>query len=485
MRGVLKTILAAVVAAAFFLGVGMSANAGGAEGTDPSGYDPARNLYYTYWWNSATDKSEKTEWQWDYDYVEVDGKYRNVTLLKNTKTEKVLKNGWYIVDEEYAYFDENGYVTYGFIGGRESKGAGWVLGYKTLYADKNTWKMDYMDRVKVQPVKYGWIKDAKGYRYGGSGYNYDGEYITWYLKGKVDYIKKEVDRDIVQIDGKKYLIEADGYLASEGWFDDGFKIDGKWESRWKYVTADGSLAEGWQDINGTYYYFDENNEMVTSQVIDGYYIGEDGTLMSEGWYNDWFWTDEKKGEWEDNWLYINADGSVTTGWAEIGGYWYYFGDGDYDYGSMSSDSVADGYYLTSDGTLATGGWYKYWYWIDSEKGEWDYDWVYTDENGYCYNGWNQIDGSWYYFVTKQDSYEGEGKTYYYWYSYMVKEQYIDGYYLGKDGVMDGSATAAWYQDDKGWYYMDTNGWYPSDTFYMIDGVSYEFDADGYMKTDSE
>ena len=100
MRGVLKTILAAVVAAAFFLGVGMSANAGGASGDNPSGYDPARNWYYTCWWNSATDKSEKTEWQWDYDYVEVDGKYRNVTLLKNTKTKKVLKNGWYIVDED-------------------------------------------------------------------------------------------------------------------------------------------------------------------------------------------------------------------------------------------------------------------------------------------------------------------------------------------------------------------------------------------------
>lgn len=80
----------------------------------------------------------------------------------------------------------------------------------------------------------------------------------------------------------------------------------------------------------------------------------------------------------------------------------------------------------------------------------------------------------------QDSYEADGKTHYYWYSYMVKEQYVDGYYLGKDGVMDGSATAAWYQDDKGWYYMDTNGWYPSDTSYIIDGYTYAFDANGYM-----
>ncbi|MCR5214911.1 MAG: hypothetical protein K6E10_10900 [Eubacterium sp.] len=475
-KGFLRTIITTAVASMIFLGAGIDAQAGGAIGHDSSGYDAKYDMYYTSYWNKEKEDSEHTDWQWDYDYVEVDGEGKSVKLLKNEKTGQILKNGWYIVNEEETYFDENGYAYTGFINGRESGDAGWGLDYQTLYKEKNDFK-DWHEKYKAEKVRYDWIKDDKGFRYGASGYDYNGEYVTCYLKGDVDWYEDNKTWMTAMIDGKTYRFEADGYLSAEGWFDGGYKDSEGWNSCWKYVTSDGSLARGWTEIDGSYYYFDYYYNMVTDSVVDGYYLDENGNFMSEGWFNNWFWTDKEKGEWEDEWLYINSDGSVATGWNKIGENWYYFDEVD---GSMYTNRVADGYYLTEDGTLATGGWYKDWNWIDTETGEWDYQWVYTDSNGYCYNGWNQIDGSWYYFETGQDSYTIEGVTYYYWYSYLCEDQYVDGYYVGSDGVMDTSATADWYQDDKGWYFMDSNGWYPSDTSYVIDGEWYSFDANGYL-----
>ena len=305
------------------------------------------------------------------------------------------------------------------------------------------------------------------------------EYGTHYLKGDVDWYEDDKDYMIVNIDGKNYRINADGYVAGEGWFDDGVKVGEEWYPRWKYVTSDGSLASGWTEIDGVWYFFSyDTNEMYTSRVVEGYFVDGNGTLMSEGWYNNWWWLDESKGEWQDNWLYIKSDGSVVTGWTEIDGYWYYFDD---ESGMMYSNRTQDGYFLTEDGTMATGGWYSDWYWIDESTGLWDYQWVYTYSDGSLASGWTEIDGSWYYFYTGKDSYELDGTQHYYWYSYMASEEYVDGYYLGSNGVMDGSATAAWYQDDNGWYFEDESNWYPASQWFKINGKWYYFNSEGYLE----
>ena len=153
-----------------------------------------------------------------------------------------------------------------------------------------------------------------------------------------------------------------------------------WESIgniYRYRGKDGKIVTGWQQIDGSWYYFKENGDMATGVVdINGakYCFDEDGVML--------------------------------TGWKQIDGKWYYLGDD----GTAKSDSQSiDGkqYYFGDDGVMLTG-----WQQIDGK-------WYYILDSGELSTGWKEIAGKWYYFASN-----GEMKT----------DQYIDGYYVGADGV---------------------------------------------------
>ena len=153
-----------------------------------------------------------------------------------------------------------------------------------------------------------------------------------------------------------------------------------WESVgniYRYRGKDGKIVTGWQQIDGSWYYFKENGDMATGVAdINGvkYCFDEDGVML--------------------------------TGWKQIDGKWYYFGD---DGAARSSSQTIDGkqYYFGDDGAMLIG-----WQQIDGK-------WYYISDSGELSTGWKEIDGKWYYFASN-----GEMKT----------DQYIDGYYVGADGV---------------------------------------------------
>ena len=153
-----------------------------------------------------------------------------------------------------------------------------------------------------------------------------------------------------------------------------------WESIgniYRYRGKDGKIVTGWQQIDGSWYYFKENGDMATGVVnINGvkYCFDEDGVML--------------------------------TGWQQIDGKWYYLGD---DGAAKSGSQSIDGkqYYFGDDGAMLTG-----WQQIDGK-------WYYILDSGELSTGWKEIDGKWYYFASN-----GEMKT----------DQYIDGYYVGADGV---------------------------------------------------
>ena len=154
-----------------------------------------------------------------------------------------------------------------------------------------------------------------------------------------------------------------------------------WESVgniYRYRGKDGKIVTGWQQIDGSWYYFKENGDMATGvDDINGvkYCFDEDGVML--------------------------------TGWQQIDGKWYYFGDdGAVKSGSQSIDGKQ--YYFGDDGAMLTG-----WQQIDGK-------WYYILDSGELSTGWKEIDGKWYYFASN-----GEMKT----------DQYIDGYYVGAEGVM--------------------------------------------------
>ena len=146
---------------------------------------------------------------------------------------------------------------------------------------------------------------------------------------------------------------------------------------YRYRGKDGKIVTGWQQIDGSWYYFKENGDMATGVAdINGvkYCFDEDGVML--------------------------------TGWQQIDGKWYYLGD---DGAAKSGSQSIDGkqYYLGDDGAMLTG-----WQQIDGK-------WYYISDSGELSTGWKEIDGKWYYFASN-----GEMKT----------DQYIDGYYVGADGV---------------------------------------------------
>ena len=153
-----------------------------------------------------------------------------------------------------------------------------------------------------------------------------------------------------------------------------------WESVgniYRYRGKDGKIVTGWQQIDGSWYYFKENGDMATGVAnINGvkYCFDEDGVML--------------------------------TGWQQINGKWYYLGD---DGVAKSGSQNIDGkqYYFGEDGDMLTG-----WQQIAGK-------WYYISDSGELSTGWKEIDGKWYYFADN-----GEMKT----------DQYIDGYYVGADGV---------------------------------------------------
>ena len=117
----------------------------------------------------------------------------------------------------------------------------------------------------------------------------------------------------------------------------------------------------------------------------------------------------EKDSWEsigNIYRYRGKDGKIVTGWQQIAGSWYYFRDnGDMTTGVVDINGVK--YCFDEDGVMLTG-----WQQIDGK-------WYYISDSGELSTGWQQIDGKWYYFASN-----GEMQT----------DQYIDGYYVGADGV---------------------------------------------------
>lgn len=100
----------------------------------------------------------------------------------------------------------------------------------------------------------------------------------------------------------------------------------------------------------------------------------------------WYYTDSQGNVAKNTWFFVQADGTMATGWMNFGGNWYYLND---------------------NGTMATG-------WL-SNGGKW----YYLGSDGAMRKGWNEINGKWYYL-------NSDGS--------MALNTTIDNYKLGSDGA---------------------------------------------------
>ena len=300
----------------------------------------------------------------------------------------------------------------------------------------------------------------------------------------------------INLDGKHYRFDEEGNILrgkqKEGdryyyYKSDGAEAESEWicntqGDRLFYATGDGSLATEKTEIDGEYYRFDEEGNMLTGKQKEGdryYYYKSDGTEVRSEWiYNSakerlyyatgdgslatgriniegsyyrfsgecklltgkvkvedkYYFYDENGKEAKNEWVYISdknqpyyatEDGSFATGRTEIEGNCYRFDEeGNMLTGKVKAENIH--YYYHSDGTEAKSEW------IYNSQGKKLY---YATEDGSLATGRRNIEGSYYRFSSKGTIYRGRykiGSHYYYYYKSSGREA-GKGWIKGSDG----------------------------------------------------
>lgn len=148
----------------------------------------------------------------------------------------------------------------------------------------------------------------------------------------------------------------------------GWKQDG---AERYYLYDNGQMAVGWSRIGGVWHYFRPEPE-------DGH---PKGSVVSPGW--------RVIGAY---YYYFNQDGSIYTGWLNERGKTYYLNTVD----------------NSLQGAMFTG-------WIRRDEKAY-----FADSNGELLEGWNEIDGAWYYFYPESKE--------------MARDTRVDGFYIDSDGI---------------------------------------------------
>ncbi len=125
-----------------------------------------------------------------------------------------------------------------------------------------------------------------------------------------------------------------------------------------------------------------------------------------------------------------------------------------------SNEWVDGKWYNIDGKVDYEGILE---WKSNETG-W---WVEDSAGWYPQSKWQKIDGKWYYFNES---------------GYMASEEWRDGYWLSSSGACEYEGTGSWAANSTGWWFEDTSGWYAVSTWQKINGYWYYFGSDGYMVT---
>lgn len=290
-----------------------------------------------------------------------------------------------------------------------------------------------------------------------------------------------------QIQGKWYYFDQDGNrlhsTVYKGYaFDqDGVMTENSWtklDNQWYYADSSGRLAlNTWKKINGSWYYFDQTGSMLSNTAVDGYLLTKSGAMAEKGWT-----------KLDQIWYYVAPSGKISQDkWEKINGSWYYF---DKD-GGMLSATTFKGYLFNQSGAMAENNWVK----IKDT-------WFYANGSGrYVQENWQKIQGSWYSFDQnggmQADKWQGSyylktsgamaekewifDKTYKSWFYLKANGQYanqewIGAYYLKSGGYM---AKNEWIDDsqEKGRYYLDENGRYVTG-IHKISGKDHLFQKDG-------
>lgn len=186
--------------------------------------------------------------------------------------------------------------------------------------------------------------------------------------------------------------------------------DLKQELTSKTAVSTSTIKNQWKQIDGAWYYYNEQGENLKQTFWNSYYFHKDGKMASSEWIFE-----------NNHWYYAKPSGSLALNeWMNINQHWYFFNA----QGILLTNQWKDAYYLKPSGAMAESEWifdatYQSWFYITSNgryaqntwkgdyylksggymaKKEWIYDsnyqaWFYLDETGAYVTGSHLINGA--------------------------------------------------------------------------------------------
>ena len=194
--------------------------------------------------------------------------------------------------------------------------------------------------------------------------------------------------------------------------------DAKQELTSKAAVSTSTIKNQWKQVDGAWYYYNEQGENLKQTFWNSYYFHKDGKMASSEWIYE-----------NNHWYYAKSSGTLAQNeWMTINQHWYIFNA----QGILLTNQWNDAYYLKPSGAMA--------------ENEWIYDatyqsWFYITANGrYAQNTWK------------------------------------DDYYLKSGGYM---AKNEWIYDSsyQAWFYLDRNGIYVTGS-HIINGALHSFKGNG-------
>lgn len=352
--------------------------------------------------NESLNKAEKESSQITPKKETPENKEKTTT---ETKVEEVNKDGWQKENGQWRYYENKKAVTnWKKIAGR------WYYFNQDGVMLSDTVYDDYLLSKSGAMVEDSWVKiDDKWYFATNSGKIIRNKWEkingAWYCFGESGaMLTNTVYND--------YLLQSSGAMHERGWA----KIDEKWY----YATDSGKIIRNkWEKINGSWYRFDESGTMLSKTIYNDYLLKTSGAMAEKDWVHldeKWYYaTDSGKAirdKWEKingSWYSFHKDGDMLSSqWKEK----YYLKDS----GAMAQsewffDKKYDSwFYLKSDGAYAENQWQGSYY-LKSygymAKNEWIFDnsynaWYYLKEDGAYVTGNFTING-------KDYSFQSNGK----------------------------------------------------------------------------
>ena len=371
--------------------------------------------------------------------------------------DKAMATYWQWIDGQLYYFYENGIMAVNT----------WVDGFRL--GPTGAWTKDYWN-----PGWYEWeggLKRAYRLQDGvtwATGWQFIDGY--WYCFGD-DYWML---RGWNTVGDKRYFFYDDGKMAADAWIGD-YYVDpsGAWNpdafipgwqgNKTSFRFDNGDWAQGWVFLDGHWFYFGEDHEKLIGWHTIGdkrYFFDWDGYLAMDTWVGDYYV--DASGAWIPDYVvpgwyewegglkraYRLQDGVTwATGWQFIDGSWYCFGD---DYWMLRGwNTVGDKrYFFYDDGKMAADAWIGDYY-VDP-SGAWNPDafipgWQgngtsFRFDNGDWAQGWQFIDGHWYYFGEDHAKLIGwhtiDDKHYFFdWDGIMAADTWVGDYYVDASGAL--------------------------------------------------